>query len=182
MSETMMSKAAAPAPAARTPSVTVGGSGDPRLAGPVLGFLDAINRGDLDRALGWLTPDALHQGRVSNYTPEGVRVLFGMVREAFPDVRFDVRDIRVEGRRVITRIAATGTHTGTVFGREPTGRPVAWQSVDIAEIVDSAQVVEVERAGDADVTHAFRVFRRQWDLWNDPEMWKEIGFIPAIMC
>ena len=101
---------------------------------PVVEFVAAINRGDLDGAIAQLTPDHLHHGKVSNYRPEGVRVLFTLLREVMPDLRLDIREMTVDGNRVISRLVATGVHTGSYLGKEPTGRPVAWQSVDIAEI------------------------------------------------
>jgi predicted ester cyclase len=139
---------------------------------PVRAFFDAINRGDIDAAVEQLAPDALHFGRISNYRPEGVRVLFGMLRTVFPDLRLDVREQSVDGNRVTSRIVATGTHTGSFLGHEPTGRPVAWQSVDVAE------VGELDGA-DASI---WKILKRFWDLWGDPSLWREIGFIPAVNC
>ncbi|MEX2627017.1 MAG: ester cyclase [Ilumatobacteraceae bacterium] len=140
--------------------------GHPRAARPVLAFAEAINRGDLDAAVQQLAPEALHHGRVSNYRPDGVRVLFGMLREVFPDLFFEARDVRVRGSRVVTRFAATGTHTGSFLGKAPTMEAVAWESIDIAE-VDAGTGLILER---------------HWDLWSDPDLWKRIGFVPAVMC
>lgn len=142
------------------------GDAPPRAARPVLAFAEAINRGDIDGAVGHLAPDALHHGRVSNYRPGGVRVLFGMLLEVFPDLFFEARDVRVEGNRVVTRFAATGTHTGSFLGREPTMEAIAWESIDIAEVDPEAGLI----------------LERHWDLWSDPDLWKRIGFVPAVMC
>jgi predicted ester cyclase len=135
------------------------------VAEPVNAFFDAINAGDTAAALALLDPSCLHHGRVSNYRPEGVRVLFGMLRSVFPDLELDVREQRVEGRRVVSRIVATATHTGSFLGKPPTGRPLVWQSVDIAEVGDEGTIVN-----------------RFWDIWGDPTLWREIGFTPALMC
>jgi predicted ester cyclase len=140
--------------------------GWPRVARPVLAFAEAINRGDVDAAVQQLTPDALHHGRVSNYRPDGVRVLFGMLREVFPDLFFEAREVRVQGSRVVTRFAATGTHTGSFLGKEPTMEAVAWESIDIAEVDAEAGLIRA----------------RHWDLWSDPDLWERIGFVPAVMC
>lgn len=133
---------------------------------PVLAFAEAINRGDIDEAVRQLSPDALHRGRVSNYRPEGVRLLFGMLREVFPDLFFEARDVHVQGNRVVTRFAATGTHTGRFLGKEPTMEAVAWESIDIAEVDPDSGLI----------------LGRRWDLWSDPGLWKRIGFVPAVMC
>jgi predicted ester cyclase len=141
-------------------------------ASPVIAFVDAVNRGDIDAAVEQLAPDALHYGRISNYRPEGVRVLFGMLRTVFPDLRLDIQEQKVEGNRVVSRIVGTGTHTGSFLGKPATGKPVAWQSIDIAE------VGELDGAD----TSYYKILKRFWDLWGDPSLWREIGFIPAIMC
>jgi predicted ester cyclase len=139
------------------------------LARPVVAFVEAVNRGDLDDAVDQLAPDALHHGKVSNYRPDGVRVLFGMLRTVFPDLRLHIAESRTEGQRVVSRIVATATHTGSFLGKPPTGRPIVWESIDIAE-------VEPSPAGEG------RIARRFWDLWGDPTIWREIGFTPALMC
>ena len=135
------------------------------VARPVNQFFAAINHGDVAAAVALIEPGALHHGRVSNYRPDGVRVLFNMLREVFPDLQLAVREQRVEGRRVVSRIVATATHTGSFLGKPPTGRPLAWQSVDIAEIGERGTIVN-----------------RFWDVWGDPTLWREIGFTPALMC
>jgi predicted ester cyclase len=149
------------------------------LVQPILEFVAAINRNDLDAAVALLTPDHLHHGRVSNYRPEGVKVLFTLLRSVLPDLRLDIRDMRVQGNRVISRIVSTGVHTGSYLGKEPTGRPVAWQSIDIAEIT-STGTPEINPIGIRE--NDWRISKRWWDLFNDPSLWREIGFFPAIMC
>jgi len=140
------------------------------VARPVVEFVAAINRGDLDGAIAQLAPDHVHHGRVSNYRPEGVRVLFTLLSSVLPDLKLDIRELTVDGNTVVTRIVGTGVHTGSYLGKEPTGRPVAWQSVDIAEIKPGMR------------ENDWRIAERSWDVFSDPSLWQEIGFIPAIMC
>lgn len=149
-------------PQTATPA-EVAGKAD--LTTPVREFVAAINRKDVDGATAQLAPSALHHGRVSNYRPDGVNVLFTMLLDVFPDLQLDIATVKVEGNRVMSRIAATGTHTGSFLGKPATGEPMAWTSVDIAEISTDG-----------------RILKRFWDIWGDPELWKKIGFIPAIMC
>jgi len=135
------------------------------LAWPVEEFIAAVNRGDVEAAVGLLADDSLHHGRVSNYRPDGVGVLFRMLRQVFPDLQLDIRELEVKGDRVVSRIVGTGTHTGSFLGKPPTGRPIAWESVDVAQIGADGLIAN-----------------RWWDLWGDPAMWREIGFTPALMC
>jgi predicted ester cyclase len=45
-------------------------------------------------------------------------------RTGFPDVRITVEDQIAEGDRVATRLSATGTHLGEIWGLKPTGKTV----------------------------------------------------------
>ena len=138
----------------------------------VLAFAAAINRGDVDGAVAQLAPDARHVGRLSNYRPEGVKLLFEMLLGVFPDLQLDVRVVKVDGNRVVSRVVATGTHTGSFLGKPATGEPMVWRSHDIAEIDPEV---------DDELGHG-RILGRVWDVWGDPELWRKIGFIPAAMC
>mgnify|MGYP001477570486 FL=1 len=56
---------------------------------------------------------------------------------AFPDLHFDVREILVEGNRVVTRWHLTGTHSGADFqGIKASGKKVAVDGVSIDTIKD----------------------------------------------
>jgi predicted ester cyclase len=136
---------------------------DVEVARPVVEFVRAINAGDLDTAIARLAPDAVHRTRVSDYTPDGVRQLFGMLRRVFPDLTLviDAQDVR--GTRVTSRITATGTHRGSCLGRPATGERVAWTTVDTAD-------VEAHASGRW-------VSARTWNLWNDPALYGPIGFV-----
>lgn len=148
---------------------------------PVVRFAEAVNCGDLDTAIRQLEPKSIHYARVSHYTPEGVRLLFNIFRTVLPDLRLDLQDIRVEGNRVISRVVGSGTHTGSYLGKPPTGQPVLWETLDIAEVNLASETAEVVSAED-DEADLWRISRRHWDLWNDPNLWKDLGFIPEVMC
>ncbi|GAB2967569.1 ester cyclase [Actinosynnema sp. NPDC050801] len=137
--------------------------------GVVEDFIRAVNDRDLDAAVDLLAADAVHRGRISNYRPEGVKVLLNLLIGVLPDLRLDVVDMRVEGDRAVTRVVGTGTHTGSYLGKRPSGRPIAWESVDIAR-------VGVRDDG------SVAILDRYWDIYSDVRVWQEIGFIPAIMC
>ena len=56
---------------------------------------------------------------------------------AFPDLHFDVREIIVEGDRVVTRWHLTGTHSGADFqGITASGKKVSVDGVSIDTIKD----------------------------------------------
>ncbi len=56
--------------------------------------------------------------------------------EAFPDLRLTVEDIFSVGDMVAARIAFHGTHRGEFQGVPPTGKEVAFSSIEIDRVVD----------------------------------------------
>jgi hypothetical protein len=54
--------------------------------------------------------------------PQRVQQEIKLVREAFPDMRYSVKELVAEGDTVILIWEFTGTQRGAFFGREPTGK------------------------------------------------------------
>jgi predicted ester cyclase len=69
-------------------------------------------------------------------TREGVRILFGTLRAAFPDLHVVISEQIAEDERVVTRKTFQGTHGGEFLGFAPTGNPVAFEVIDILTIRD----------------------------------------------
>ena len=72
---------------------------------------------------------------------EGVRQAFAAFRRAFPDARHVLEDLVAEGDRVTVRLTASGTHTGELFGLQPTGRLVSQSGIVIYRLRDG-RIVE----------------------------------------
>ena len=62
------------------------------------------------------------------------------VREAFPDLHFEIEEMIAEGDTVVARWTLTGTHTGPFLGVAPTGRKirVGGMSMDHLEMASSS--------------------------------------------
>ena len=60
----------------------------------------------------------------------------GSFAEAFPDIRLTVEDIFSAGEMVAARVAFHGTHRGEFQGMPPTGKEVAFSSIEINRVVD----------------------------------------------
>ncbi|HEV7421765.1 MAG TPA: ester cyclase [Mycobacterium sp.] len=72
---------------------------------------------------------------------DGVRVLYKRLRGAFPDFRPEIHWQTVEDDVVTTFKTYHGTHLGTLFGIEPTGRAVEFETVDAMRVRDG-RIVE----------------------------------------
>ncbi len=56
--------------------------------------------------------------------------------EAFPDLRLTIQDIAAEGDTVAARVAFRGTHRGEFQGIPPTGKEVAFSSMEFNRVAD----------------------------------------------
>ena len=88
-------------------------------------FDEVWSKGKLDLADEFLSPDFV--GRPGSLAepfrgPEGAKQFLGRLREAFPDMRYDVEEMVAEGDLVATRWTCTATHEGEFMGFEPTER------------------------------------------------------------
>ena len=83
-------------------------------------------------------------------TRDGVKMLFGYLRAAFPDLKVDVSEQIAEEDKVVTRKTFRGTHGGEFMGMPATGRPVAFEVIDILTF-DGGKIAEhrmvVDRLG-----------------------------------
>jgi predicted ester cyclase len=96
----------------------------------------ALDRGDLDAVERLYAPDYVDHGRSSIGAPgrDGGREAFRWLLRAFPDGNHAIDDLIAEGDRVVARVSARGTHTGELFGLQPTGKVVASTAIAIYRI------------------------------------------------
>ena len=66
--------------------------------------------------------------------PQGVREVVGYYRNAFPDLRFTLEEVRAAGDRVVARWKAQGTHKGELMGIPPTKKQVAITGITISRL------------------------------------------------
>jgi predicted ester cyclase len=65
---------------------------------------------------------------------EGLGMVVGTYRAAFPDVQFTVDDQIAEGDKVVTRWSARGTNRGPLMGMPPGGRSIVITGISIERI------------------------------------------------
>lgn len=68
--------------------------------------------------------------------PAGIRKNYDSLVTAFPDVRFTLDDILVDGDKVVVRYTMLATHEGEFQGKPATGRAVTVPGIGIYRVAD----------------------------------------------
>ena len=97
-------------------------------------WIDVYNTHNLDSFDEFIAPNYIdHTNKVDRV---GLRQLFIMAFNAFPDWHETIEDIIAEGDKVWIYVNYSGTHTGEFMGVAPTGKKVTAKGVDIYRIVN----------------------------------------------
>jgi predicted SnoaL-like aldol condensation-catalyzing enzyme len=92
--------------------------------------------------------------------PEGVKLLIGATRAAFPDMRYTIDVIIAEGDMVSVFYSWTATHTGDLGGIPATGKRVSAMGA-MACRVSGGKIVE------------------EWDVDDRLGVMQQLGLLPA---
>jgi steroid delta-isomerase-like uncharacterized protein len=101
-------------------------------------WIEAYNERDLEAEAAVLAPGLVVHVSAAPGPLEGLeawRQFSGSFAEAFPDLRLTVQDIAAEGDTVAARVAFRGTHRGEFQGIPPTGKEVAFSSMEFNRLV-----------------------------------------------
>ncbi len=106
---------------------------DPRVEGVRRFWEDAFNGRDLSALDDLIADDYVNHAALPG-TPPGVAgqaALMQRLWTAFPDARFAIEHMAVDGETVICIGTMTGTHQGELLGMAPSGRQVEWRQCHI---------------------------------------------------
>jgi predicted ester cyclase len=92
---------------------------------------------------------------------EGVRLFVTLVRTAFPDFYYTIKDVVADGDRVSVRLTARGTQKGDFMGLPATGRSATWQEAHFCRC-----------EGDKLAEH--------WVVLDQLGMLRQLGVIPSV--
>jgi steroid delta-isomerase-like uncharacterized protein len=113
-------------------------------------FEEVWNRGQVEVLDELLAPDYINHTPSTPNPPPGPAglkpIVLGM-RQAFPDLHYEIKDVIATGNAVVVRVVMTGTHRGDLFGLAPTGRRVTVDQINI-EHIDNGRIAEHWRVTD----------------------------------
>ncbi|MHC9296625.1 ester cyclase [Mycobacterium sp. LTG2003] len=125
---------------------------------------EAFASGDLDAFDEIIAPGAAFHDTQDPFGnqrgPEHMKNLIQMYRNAFSNMRFDVKLQVAEGDYVCTLLEAQGDNTGELMGQPATGRHSRIQITDTDRIVDG----KIEET---------------WVTWDTLGMLQQLGLIPT---
>lgn len=122
-------------------------------------YVETWNRGEAHHLSRFWAPNMIHHTRSLEQTCADVEVVVSDFMSAFPDLHFEIDDIFGEGDRVVTRMTANATHSGSYVGHPPTGKKINCSVIGIARI-----------EGDKIAEH--------WGVTDELAMMAQIGLLP----
>ena len=94
------------------------------------------------------------------YGPDGVRNTVSAWRSAFPDLRFTLEDLIVEGDKIVARWTCRGTHQGVFRGMAPTGKRVTFTGMTLYRMAQG-KIVE------------------QWTVEDGVSLYQQLGILKS---
>ncbi len=128
-------------------------------------YYEAFNRGDfteIDHIIGnhYIEHEALPPRIKSDR--EGIKEYMHLLRDSFPDVIFEVRDIIAEGDKVWAHVVMKGTQRRDFQGIPATGKQVEVKMVDIFRF-----------SGTSVVEH--------WSVTEQLSLMQQLGMVPMLV-
>lgn len=124
---------------------------------------EAINQGNMSVVDEFLIPDFVEHEELPSGIPPGreaPKVLFTMLRSAFPDFKATIEHLIAEGDEVVLHMTWTGTHEGEFMGIPPTGKRISINVIDILGIAEGK-------------------FVEHWGVMDSMAMMQQLGVVPA---
>lgn len=127
-------------------------------------FYDEVaNKGNMAAADQLLAEDFVDHEPFPGIGPgrDGCKQFFSMMRSAFPDLKFEIKQMIAEGDRVAVFVSMTGTHKGDFMGMPPSGRAFKTDAIDIIRIADGKAV-------------------EHWGVTDGMTMMQQLGAMPGM--
>ena len=105
---------------------------------------EAVRTGNVARLDDVIAPDAVDHHPDPDMKPgrEGIKEAFAGLGGVFPDLRFDIEDVLVQGDKAALRVIAHGTQRGPFLGFAPTNREISYTVIDILRFTPDGRLIE----------------------------------------
>lgn len=107
-------------------------------------FTEFINSGDVAIGKEVISPNATFHvpfGGPPLQGLDGYLQILGMMRSAFPDIQWTIKETIAEGDKIVCRFETRGTHNGPFMGVAPTGKSICMTALNIYRF-ENGQIVE----------------------------------------
>jgi steroid delta-isomerase-like uncharacterized protein len=91
--------------------------------------------------------------------PRGLKPIVLAMRQAFPDLHYEIKEVIATEDKVVMRVVMTGTHRGELFGLPATGRKVSVEQINIEHLRDG-RIVE------------------HWRVTDELKLMRQLGAVP----
>jgi steroid delta-isomerase-like uncharacterized protein len=113
-------------------------------------FEEVWNQGHLDTLDELLTPDYLNHSPSTPYPPRGpagLKPIVAAMRDAVPDLHYDILDMVVAADKAAVFVRVTGTQTGPLFGLPASGKRIDVRQMQI-EWIENGRIAQHWRITD----------------------------------
>jgi len=102
-------------------------------------FDEVLNQGNLEVLDELIGADYLEHNPVPGQLPgaAGIKAKLVALRQAFPDIHFNLEELIGEGAAVAARYGWEGTHMAEIMGIQPTGKTVRVRGMDFYRLQDA---------------------------------------------
>ena len=124
---------------------------------------EGINQNDLSVGDALVAADFIEHEELPPNVPtgvDGVKALFTMLHNAFPDFNATINDLIAEGEKVVVYMTWTGTQQGEWMGLPPSGNQISFDVIDIFRVADGK-------------------IQEHWGVSDNMTMMQQLGALPA---
>jgi steroid delta-isomerase-like uncharacterized protein len=120
-------------------------------------FEEVYNKGRVSFLDEILAPDFVSHDRGNpTHDKDGIKLVVGAIRSAFPGVQFTADDVIADGDRVAARFTMRGKQTGEFMGVPATNKDIVVTGIDIVRFTDGKAV-------------------EHWHEWSGMELLQQLG-------
>ena len=124
---------------------------------------EVLNQGNMSVIDELFSPDFVEHEKLPPEIPPGreaPKVMFTMLRSAFPDFKATIEHLIAEGDKVVLSMTWTGTQKGEFMGVPPTGKSISIGVIDIIRLAEGK-------------------FVEHWGIMDSMALMQQLGAIPA---